>query len=956
MPKKIQFLVDWQGTHKKGDIVNVDNKGADAMVKNKWAKYVLTEEINKGDDTPCVTQDSLSSIKHEDTIKDTTKNTEDMKAQDTHKYNINEAPELAKQILDKYITRVIKKDAVFAEVEEGKWGIDQHKAENYVGTNYSKDMVLMYTPLPVLRIEFEDSPELNRNYINYIESQAKTLGFDFCITEHEGAKSPYFNMFDLPFPDDAQDWKPFKLMIVNLLMPDKIEAKLDKTNLGMTLTPIIGHSHWKPKYNGAIHKIVRGKNPLEHNNNKKEVLLKLIKKVEKAKKKVHTIIADIKGKDKWVEKFLLDYCLNNKLPSGQRNSIICKNLAIFISFREDKQEIINKFMDAQEYKKDEVSPWLIGVYNNIYQEVGVGELKNYIISNEIPFTIKNYELSTEETITDFLQDVNNPYHNIENLYKKNPFFYDVNGLYWFWDNQNKCWEIKDDVDVMNIIGNAFRNNSTLVDSQLVNQYIKAIQMIGRQRIPKEPNKKWIQFKDKIYDIENNIEFESTPEYFFTNPLPFAPAKTSDCKQIDKLFTEWNKDQKEIMYEIIAYCCLMDYPLHFIFMLEGIGSNGKSKFQKIIRRFIDYKKNCCSVDLDILVDNRFESAKLYKKLVCLMGETNFGVMNKTNKLKALTGQDLVGIEFKNKQPFDTVNYAKIIIASNSLPMTEDNTDGFFRRWLIINFPNQFPEGACPIDLLPDSEFEKLSRKCIEILPKLLQKAEFTKQGTIAERKKKYIMVSNPLPEFIKDMCILNQNSYTRYSELYTAYACYLDNHKKRIIGKKAFSEALDREAILVEKNTKYINGNPVSDRWVIGLVLKPDWKENQEMTEMTKMTAVYLSSPIRELSENFSTRVISVISEEKNQENDNSVEVTEEKIEEIPQKKDLITTNDVDSNKNNTTILDLITTKLTKQPIEIEIFKNEFKNYEIEVFDSAIETLKQKGDIIENPAGYIAKLE
>ena len=87
----------------------------------------------------------------------------------------------------------------------------------------------------------------------------------------------------------------------------------------------------------------------------------------------------------------------------------------------------------------------------------------------------------------------------------------------------------------------------------------------------------------------------------------------------------------------------------------------------------------------MLDSRFESFKLYKKLVCTMGETNFNVLNKTSLLKKLTGQDLIGFEFKNKKPFDDYNYAKIMIASNSLPVSSDTSEGFYRRWMILDFP-------------------------------------------------------------------------------------------------------------------------------------------------------------------------------------------------------------------------------------------------------------------------------
>jgi len=67
-----------------------------------------------------------------------------------------------------------------------------------------------------------------------------------------------------------------------------------------------------------------------------------------------------------------------------------------------------------------------------------------------------------------------------------------------------------------------------------------------------------------------------------------------------------------------------------------------------------------------------------------GRNKFWILTTTSILKKLVGGDVIGFEKKGKDPFDEYNYAKIIIASNSLPSTEDTSDGFMRRWHIIVF--------------------------------------------------------------------------------------------------------------------------------------------------------------------------------------------------------------------------------------------------------------------------------
>ena len=169
----------------------------------------------------------------------------------------------------------------------------------------------------------------------------------------------------------------------------------------------------------------------------------------------------------------------------------------------------------------------------------------------------------------------------------------------------------------------------------------------------------------------------------TNPIPWKVSGDPRTPTMDKIFEEWvGKEYVPLLYEILAYCLIPDYPINRLFCLIGSGLNGKSKFLELLQIFVGMQ-NVCSTELDSLISSRFEVTRLHKKLVCLMGETNFGEISKTSILKKLTGKDIIGFEYKNKNPFEDYNYAKILIATNNLPTTTDKTIGFYRRWCIID---------------------------------------------------------------------------------------------------------------------------------------------------------------------------------------------------------------------------------------------------------------------------------
>ena len=296
---------------------------------------------------------------------------------------------IPKQILDKWATAVVPKEAIFLKNKVA--GVDQSKILHYEECGYRKDLVLWIAPKDCLRVEFESETKQNHRFILEMESAAKSLGFDYCITGHAGT-SDYFNIFNikgLPLGEDNQN---AKLLLFDLLMPKMAKDELDRTNFGWTLSPVIEHEHWKPKYAGAIHKLIRGKNPLDHKNKlPKEILTKL----NKAKKWYEGQINDIKISGSWVETFLTEYCTKYELPKGSRHFIIEKNLAAFLLFRKDKDLIKKRYYTMQGRAVDTMRTWEKAILSGKYAKVSPGELAKYIKDHSLNFKVPPIQLDNK---------------------------------------------------------------------------------------------------------------------------------------------------------------------------------------------------------------------------------------------------------------------------------------------------------------------------------------------------------------------------------------------------------------------------------------------------------------------------------------------------------------------------------------------------------------------------------
>lgn len=397
-----------------------------------------------------------------------------------------------------------------------------------------------------------------------------------------------------------------------------------------------------------------------------------------------------------------------------------------------------------------------------------------------------------------------------------PIWYDSARNYWMWDSSYMKYARVDETSILcEII--AGLNVADIYKAQIKNEILESIRITGRTRTVKPTPANWIQFLDGVVDINDGNEFIASPEHFFATCIPHKLGEKEDTPTIDTLFENWvGPEKKQLLYEICAYCLYDGYPIHRIFCFVGVGRNGKGQFMTLIRRFIGME-NCTSTELDRLATSQFEASKLYKKKAAFVGETNFGIMSRTNMLKALSGGDLISCEFKRADAFDFHNTAKMIIASNSLPPTTDRTEGFYRRWLIIEFNNRFQEGKDIIDTIPEREYENLARKCVRILKELLERGTFTAEGTVEERAAAYEKKSNPVTTFIDDCCNKDENVFCPTWYLFEKYSEFQSRGGHRALTEKEFSTQLRalgyeivQKAYTHDMKLKYNKNTEVSD--------------------------------------------------------------------------------------------------------------------------------------------------
>ena len=350
-----------------------------------------------------------------------------------------------------------------------------------------------------------------------------------------------------------------------------------------------------------------------------------------------------------------------------------------------------------------------------------------------------------------------------------------------------------------------RHASIHIKNEVIS-HIKSRTYIEREDFDKDKEK--IVVKNGILNLKTMQLSNFDPSMLTMTKIPVAYDPTAKCPKILK-FLHDVLDEKDIpvIQELMGYCLWRDYPISRAFMFLGEGSNGKSTLINLIAEFIG-KENVSNVALQDFDRNRFATAKLYGKLVNLYADIPQNALYKTGKFKMLTGRDIIFADEKFKGGFQFKNFAKLIFSANKLPELKDSesSDAFFRRWIIINFPNVFTDNADP-DILEkittEEELSGLLNWSLEGLERLLKNKAFSRKETVDEIRQDYEKKSNSLKAFIEDCCEQDSVSVITKDRFYREYSNYCRINSLPVKSKIVVGREL-QEIIPVEETTKLVN--------------------------------------------------------------------------------------------------------------------------------------------------------
>ena len=310
------------------------------------------------------------------------------------------------------------------------------------------------------------------------------------------------------------------------------------------------------------------------------------------------------------------------------------------------------------------------------------------------------------------------------------------------------------------------------------------------------------------DLETGQLREHRREDLLTRLAPVAYTADAECPRwLDFLHhvMAGNDEMVAFLQRAVGYSLTGSTAEQVLFLLHGIGANGKSTFIETVRALLgDY-----ATQADFTTFLRQQGDGVRNDVARLVGarfvsavEAEGGKPLAEAMVKQLTGGDTVTARFLFKEYFEFTPAFKLWLAANSRPTVRGTDNGIWRRIRLVPFTVTIP---------PEARDRDLASKLAAELPGILAWAvrgalQWQAEGLgvpaeVEDATAAYRDDMDVLGGFISDRCVVRGDFRSTSAELYAAYTGWCDTSGERPITQRRMGMKLVERGFAPCKGSK-----------------------------------------------------------------------------------------------------------------------------------------------------------
>ena len=219
-------------------------------------------------------------------------------------------------------------------------------------------------------------------------------------------------------------------------------------------------------------------------------------------------------------------------------------------------------------------------------------------------------------------------------------------------------------------------------------------------------------------LRTDIHFDKQPVWNFINgtleletgnfrdhsPNDYCSVQSSYPYNPDATYGAWSQfiedvtagDPRaaELLQLIPGYVFMQDCRYERIFVLQGMGSNGKSKYLEILRQLFG-EVNVSHLQPRAMLD-KFRLIQFRESIVNIAGEIRSDLRDVEELMKSIASGEPQTACYKSKDFVTFTPRTKMIFATNSQLSSGDTSEGLTRRLILVDFKVSFVDDPDPDD--------------------------------------------------------------------------------------------------------------------------------------------------------------------------------------------------------------------------------------------------------------------
>ena len=303
--------------------------------------------------------------------------------------------------------------------------------------------------------------------------------------------------------------------------------------------------------------------------------------------------------------------------------------------------------------------------------------------------------------------------------------------FWRWGGSN--WEKMDDSEVEKVISTEYGDLPAASRANDHKGILHVMSTLLKSEL-KESSASGVNFANGFVDIFGQLHNHSR-KYGCTYTLPYCYRKELadlECAPKFKAYLEssWGKDPdyeqkvKTLRQVMAATIFGLGPSFNRAVLLYGIGGSGKSQLLNIVTRLLP--ADVVSVVSPYAFTDKFRVTELSTSVLNICGELSENEMLPGDAFKQVVDGSLMQGQYKGKPIFNFNPKATHWYCGNYLPKTKDGSEGFNRRWVILQFNRIVPESEKIRDLgeiIVAEEREAITAWCIGAMAELNSASDY-----------------------------------------------------------------------------------------------------------------------------------------------------------------------------------------------------------------------------------------